>query len=200
MLHAAPFFLVTYLLGSLPFGLWLSKAAGLGDIRSIGSGNIGATNVLRTGNKPIALLTLLLDAGKGAAAVWLAEQYFLPWQDGMVALAGLFAVLGHVFSVFLKFKGGKGVATGMGVMLMLDWRIGLFMLAMWALVFAASRISALSALLAFAWMPVVAFYMPLCPLPYAWYGWLLAGLIVFTHRSNIVRLWRGTEHRFTQRV
>src|SRR6266852_978168 len=113
--------LLGYLLGSIPFGLQLTRAAGLGDIRKIGSGNIGATNVLRTGNRVLALLTLLLDAGKGAAAVLLARHY---WGPDMAIMAGGGAMIGHLFPVWLGFKGGKGVATALGVLLALSWPIG----------------------------------------------------------------------------
>src|ERR1700735_4540566 len=122
------FLLPGYLLGSIPFGLLLTKAAGLGDIRGIGSGNIGATNVLRTGNKALAAVTLLLDGLKGAAAV------LIPWMlagRDVALLAGLAAVLGHLFPIWLRFKGGKGVATGLGVLIAASWPIGLAACAVW---------------------------------------------------------------------
>src|ERR1700761_649385 len=138
MLMSAGSLLLGYLLGSIPFGLLLTKAAGLGDIRSIGSGNIGATNVLRTGNKGLAAITLLLDGGKGAAAVLLGQAL----GDHAVALyVGLAAVLGHLFPVWLRFKGGKGVATGLGVLLGAFWPVGGIACGMWLLIFSVFRIS-----------------------------------------------------------
>lgn len=195
-MYAASLFLA-YLLGSIPFGLLLTRAAKLGDIRTIGSGNIGATNVLRTGNKKLAAATLLLDAGKGAAAVWLARE-LAPWWLGNVPVwAGLAAVTGHVFSVFLRFRGGKGVATGLGAIFALDWRVGLFMACAWLAVFAATRASALAALLAYAWAPFFAWHLLHASSPLAVMVWLLALLILYTHRSNIRRLLHGNELRFT---
>src|SRR6478752_3155182 len=141
-----------YLIGSVPFGLLLSKAAGKGDIRSIGSGNIGATNVLRTGSKGLAAATLVLDGTKGFLAVWLAWRY-LP--DG-APLAALGAVLGHCFPVWLGFKGGKGVATTLGVCLGLAWPIGLAYAAVWLAMLAVTRISSISGMSAVAASPVAA--------------------------------------------
>jgi glycerol-3-phosphate acyltransferase PlsY len=176
-----------YLLGSIPFGLLLTRAAGLGDIRAIGSGNIGATNVLRTGKRGLALATLLLDGGKGAAAVLLAAMV-----SPLAALgAGIGALFGHLFPVWLSFKGGKGVATGIGVLLALDWRLGLFACAIWLALAVLFRISSLAALGAFAAAPIAA--------------WVLLGLeaaafvafaslcIFLKHRANIARLLRGEE-------
>src|SRR5487761_2275408 len=137
-----------YLLGAIPFGLLLTRIAGLGDIRGIGSGNIGATNVLRTGRKGLAAATLLLDGLKGAAAVLIARTLL---HDQDIALfAGLAAVLGHLFPLWLGFKGGKGVATGLGVLIAAAWPIGLAACAVWLLVAATARLSSLAALAAFA--------------------------------------------------
>src|ERR1700744_1755389 len=133
-----------YLLGSIPFGLLLTKSAGLGDIRDIGSGNIGATNVLRTGNKGLAAATLVLDALKGAAAVLIARA--LVYDENIVLFAGLAAVLGHLFPVWLGFKGGKGVAAGLGVLLAVSWPSGIIACAVWLLVAALARLSSLAAL------------------------------------------------------
>ena len=145
-----------YLLGSIPFGIVITRALGLGDLRQIGSGNIGATNVLRTGNKPAALATLLLDSGKGAIAVLLAR-----WLAGPDAalVAGAAAFLGHLFPVWLGFKGGKGVATFLGTVLALDWRLGLIACGLWLLTAAAGRISSLSALVAAALTPAFAWWL-----------------------------------------
>ncbi|MDR3449721.1 MAG: glycerol-3-phosphate 1-O-acyltransferase PlsY [Alphaproteobacteria bacterium] len=176
-----------YLLGSIPFGLLLTRAAGLGDIREIGSGNIGATNVLRTGNKKIAAATLLLDGAKGAAAVLIAGRFGL----NLAPVAAIAVMLGHLFPVWLRFKGGKGVATGIGVMLALCWPAGLVMMAMWAGMAKGLKISSLSALVAFAFAPVdVMFFWRTDLVPLAL---LIAGLIFYTHRANIHRLFHRTE-------
>ncbi|MDO5633033.1 MAG: glycerol-3-phosphate 1-O-acyltransferase PlsY [Paracoccus sp. (in: a-proteobacteria)] len=179
-----------YLLGSVPFGLVISRALGLGDLRQIGSGNIGATNVLRTGNKGAALATLLLDSGKGAIAVLLA-RYF--GGETAALLAGAAAFLGHCFPVWLGFRGGKGVATFLGTLIALYWPLGLLACAAWAVTAAVSRISSLSALVAAALVPVVAGALGLWPLAGA--SAFMAALIFVRHRANIARLLDGTEPR-----
>ncbi len=182
---------VGYLLGSIPFGLLLTRAAGLGDIRSIGSGNIGATNVLRTGNKGLAAATLLLDAAKGAAAV-LAARYL--WGEGPAMMAGVAAFLGHVFPVWLSFKGGKGVATYIGVMLALNWIVGLIFCATWLLIAFAQRYSSLAALTAAATAPIFAYVVTgSLELPAA--AVVLSVILVMRHSTNIQRLIKGTEPR-----
>ncbi|HEU4821056.1 MAG TPA: glycerol-3-phosphate 1-O-acyltransferase PlsY [Qipengyuania sp.] len=192
-------FAFAYLLGSIPFGLLLTKAAGLGDVRQIGSGNIGATNVLRTGNKKLAALTLLLDALKGFLAVALVRQYFadnapaldLAW--GPVPAAALGAVVGHCFPVWLKFKGGKGVATNAGVSFGLGWPIGLAYALVWIGVLGATRISSLagmSAVLAAAVAAALFGYMAFVPVLL-----VIAAIIIWLHRENIGRLMRGEEPR-----
>lgn len=186
-------FAVGYLLGSIPFGLLLTKAAGLGDIRKIGSGNIGATNVLRTGNRGLAFATLLLDGGKGALAVFLGSALFGP----LIGLyAGIGALFGHLFPVWLKFKGGKGVATGIGVLIALDWRLGLIACATWLAMAFLFRISSLAALTAFILAPIAAWYL---------LGPLHAGFIAFAslciiakHHANIARLLKGEEPKIGQ--
>lgn len=179
-----------YLLGSIPFGLLFTRMAGAGDVRKIGSGNIGATNVLRTGNKWAALATLLCDAGKGALAVILARIWH---GDAVAVIAGLGAFLGHLFPVWLGFKGGKGVATFLGVTLALFWPVGLAALATWALAAWIWRISSLSALIAAALTPV---YMFLFHLPlYGTLAMVLAILIVVMHRENVERILAGREPR-----
>ena len=178
-----------YLLGSVPFGLILTRLSGAGDLREIGSGNICATNVLRTGRKGIAASTLLLDLGKGLLAVWLAWQWF-PDFPGMAALG---AVVGHCFPVWLKFKGGKGVATTMGVTLGLAWPIGAVYAGVWLGMLAITRISSLSGMTAAVAAPVAALVLgkpELAPVLAA-----IAVIVLVLHRANIQRLLTGTEPR-----
>lgn len=180
---------VGYVLGSIPFGLLLTRIAGAGDLRAIGSGNIGATNVLRTGRKGLAVATLLLDLGKGAAAVCIAR-----WAspDDMV-VAGAAAVMGHLYPVWLRFRGGKGVATLMGVVLALDWRIGALYAAVWIAALVLARISSLGGMLAALSVPIAAALLgrgDLVPI-----GAALALLVLWRHRDNITRLLKGTEPR-----
>jgi len=195
-----------YLLGAIPFGLVITRAAGLGDIRKIGSGNIGATNVLRTGRKGLAALVLVLDAGKGAAAVLIAgalvsalvsaqvsAQASAP--DAMLAaiLAGVAAVVGHNFPVWLKFKGGKGVATTLGTLIAIAWPVGLAACATWIVMAALFRISSLAALVALAAAPVYALVLDMPVVAYA-AGFL--GLLAWVrHHENIARLLKGEESR-----
>ncbi len=181
--------LMAYLLGSIPFGLILTRLAGKGDIRSIGSGNIGATNVLRTGSKGLAAATLLLDLGKGAAAVLIA-RHFSPDDAQLAAVA---AMLGHLYPVWLRFRGGKGVATLMGVTLALDPVIGGIYAAVWLGALAIFRISSLGGMLAAISVPVSALLLGrinLLPL-----GVGLALLVLWRHRENIGRLLKGQEPR-----
>ena len=184
--------LLGYLLGSIPFGLLLTRAAGLGDIRKIGSGNIGATNVLRTGNKPLAAAVLLLDGIKGAAAVLLGLH--LAGSNGAFA-GGLSAVVGHMFPVWLKFHGGKGVATGFGVLLAAAWPAGLAAGVVWLAIFRLSRISSAGALAAFAAAPVFAWFAAGPEL--ALLALLITFLVFVRHEQNIRRLLAGTESRIS---
>jgi glycerol-3-phosphate acyltransferase PlsY len=187
-------FVIGYLLGSIPFGLILTKLAGTQDLRSIGSGNIGATNVLRTGRKGLAAATLLLDALKGTAAVVIAGHLAGP---NAAMVAGLGAFLGHLFPVWLKFKGGKGVAVYIGILLGLFWPGALFFCLMWLATAFTTRYSSLSAL-------VAAFVTPLF---LWWFGHLalaslcavLTLLLFYMHRENIKRLQSGTESRIGQK-
>jgi acyl phosphate:glycerol-3-phosphate acyltransferase len=181
--------LIGYLCGSIPFGLLLSRWAGLGDIRNIGSGNIGATNVLRTGNKKIAALTLLCDGLKGYVPVLAASLYAAP--DAMIA-AGLGALAGHLFPVWLKFKGGKGVATGLGVTFGWSWMLGLLFSVVWLGVFFATRISSASALTAVAFAAIAAVTV-FVPATGWWPSLVLAIAVWFMHRANIARLLKGEE-------
>jgi glycerol-3-phosphate acyltransferase PlsY len=186
---------VGYLLGSIPFGLIFSWLAGAGDVRKIGSGNIGATNVLRTGKKWAAAATLVFDAGKGAAAVLIARRY---GPELAVVAAALGAFLGHVFPLWLKFRGGKGVATFLGMTLALYWPAGLLAAATWAAAAAIWRISSLSALIAALATPI--YFALFGQYPYALTALVLALLILFTHRENIARLLRGQEPRIGKKA
>lgn len=181
---------LAYLLGAVPFGLVITRALGLGDIRQIGSGNIGATNVLRTGNKGAAAATLLLDAGKGGAAVLLARALVGP---DAAQLAGLAAFVGHVWPVWLGFRGGKGVATFLGTLLALAWPVGLAACATWAATAAVTRISSVSALVAAAATPLWMVVFMRGNMVALALG--LAALIWWKHGANIARLRAGTEPR-----
>lgn len=181
---------IGYLLGSIPFGLILARVMNLGDLRKIGSGNIGATNVLRTGNKKAAALTLLLDGGKGAVAVLLTRAFA---GEDAVQVAALAAFLGHCFPIWIGFRGGKGVATFIGLALALYWPVGLVTCAIWLIVAAVSRYSSLSALMAAGLMPVTTALMHRDDLVLL--GIVLAVLIYARHATNISRLRAGTETR-----
>lgn len=186
---------IAYLLGSIPFGLLLTRAAGLGDIRRIGSGNIGATNVLRTGNKPLAAATLVLDALKGTVAVLIA-RYF--WGNDAGLIAGMFAFLGHCFPVWLGFKGGKGVAVMIGVLLGLCWPVGVIFCAVWLVIAFAQKYSSLSALTAAVTAPIFAYVAGLLDWTpdggkLAAVAAVLALILIIKHRANIQRLIQGTE-------
>jgi glycerol-3-phosphate acyltransferase PlsY len=187
-----------YLLGSIPFGVIATRLGGAGDVRQIGSGNIGATNVLRTGRRDLALITLLGDGGKGALAVlfaWLATRDGgVEQQAVLTALAAGAAFLGHLFPVWLRFKGGKGVATFMGTMLAAAWPVGLAAAATWLLVAALSRISSLAALVAVALSPAVALAIGR-PRPIALLALFMALLVYVRHSDNIRRLLKGEEPR-----
>nr|WP_126978949.1 glycerol-3-phosphate 1-O-acyltransferase PlsY [Frigidibacter oleivorans] len=179
---------LAYLLGSVPFGLVITRALGLGDLRKIGSGNIGATNVLRTGNKPAALATLILDSGKGAIAVLVARAVA---GEEAAQLAGFFSFLGHVFPVWLGFRGGKGVATFLGTMLALSWPVGLLCCGTWLAVAALTRYSSLAALVAAAtsvlWMTFTGDERMIL------LGIAMTALVYIRHAANIRRLRAGTE-------
>ncbi|MDE2412004.1 MAG: glycerol-3-phosphate 1-O-acyltransferase PlsY [Sphingomonadales bacterium] len=182
-----------YLLGSIPFGLVLTRLFNAGDLRQIGSGSIGATNVLRTGRKGLAAATVLLDAGKGVLAVLLAAKFW-PGTEGLAAIA---AIVGHCFPVWLKFKGGKGFATAAGVLGALSWPVLLICAAVWALALALSRISSVSSLSATAAAPVVAWLTGQPAL--AGVMVVIALIVFFQHRANIARLRAGTEPRIGQK-
>jgi len=182
--------LIGFGLGSVPFGLVLTRLAGLGDIRKIGSGNIGATNVLRTGNKFLAFLTVVCDSGKGAAAAVLSAYL---WGADAGLVAGFAAVVGHNFPVWLKFKGGKGFATTLGVLLVSAWPVGVAACAVWLVVAGTFRFSSLAALASLAASPAVAYWMKLEHV--AIMAAALAVLGFVRHHQNITRLLRGEESR-----
>lgn len=179
-----------YLLGSVPFGVLIAKTMNLGDLRKIGSGNIGATNVLRTGNKLAAFLTLVLDGGKGAAAVLIARAFAL---EDAVMLAGFASFLGHCFPVWLGFKGGKGVATFIGLSLAAAWPVGLLVCATWLVVAFVLRYSSLSALTAAALSPFFAYFTGYAEMTVMFIA--LAVLIYVRHAQNISRLLAGQESK-----
>jgi len=177
-----------YLCGSVPFGLLLTRAAGLGDIRAIGSGNIGATNVLRTGNRWLAAATLVLDAAKGALPVLLA-RYF--WGEDAAMIAAIGAFVGHCFPVWLGFKGGKGVAVLIGALLALSWPVGLIFCAVWLLIAITRKTSSLASLTAGATAPIFAY-----AIVNEWLAGAVAIMVILLfiqHRTNIARLMAGTE-------
>lgn len=193
-----------YLLGSIPFGLVLTRICGLGDIRKIGSGNIGATNVLRTGRKDLALLTVILDASKAGFAAWLAG-YLAPQAFcslfgfittvAVVAglIAGVMGVIGHNFPVWLKFRGGKGVASAFGFIVVTQWQLGVIALCVWLVTAFTTRYSSLSAILAAVSVPFFAFFMS-DPVHAAFYS-AIALLVLIRHHANITRLIKGTESK-----
>jgi glycerol-3-phosphate acyltransferase PlsY len=178
-----------YLLGSIPFGLILTRLAGKGDVRNIGSGNIGATNVLRTGSKPLAALTLIFDCLKATAAVLLAQRLFGPATE---VAAGAGALIGHLYPVWLKFKGGKGVATFLGILIPLFWQAAIVYAAVWILLLLTIRISSVAGMSAAISAPIAAAILHSSLLP------MLLGfavLVLWKHRENILRLKDGTEPR-----
>ena len=184
---------LSYLLGSIPFGIIVTRLAGAADPRSIGSGNIGATNVLRTGRKGLAALTLLLDGGKGAVAVLLAQTL----GPGQGAVAAVGAFFGHVFPVWLRFNGGKGVATMLGITLALHWPTGLVALGAWLLAMLLSRRSSVGGMAAATVTPVASAYFFEADLTLMFLA--LSLVVLWRHRANIERLIEGTEPRIGQR-
>ncbi|MAV88511.1 MAG: acyl-phosphate glycerol 3-phosphate acyltransferase [Rhodospirillaceae bacterium] len=186
---------LSYLVGSIPFGLIFTRIAGLGDIRSIGSGNLGATNVLRTGNKTLALLTLLSDAGKGGAIIIFTQHFysddnsFIPF----IILSGILLVLGHNFPVWLRFKGGKGIATTLGILIAANWIVGIAACLTWLIIALLFRYSSLAALIAIITSPIYAWHLNDTNLV------ILTGIFVilafFQHRENIIRLVKGNENK-----
>lgn len=210
ILMLSVFALCGYLLGSVPFGLVLCYLAGYGDIRKIGSGNIGATNVLRTGNKWLALLTVILDAFKAGIAAYIAYKLapsFPLWGDNKgqpllfnelaSLIAGTAGILGHNFPIWLNFKGGKGVASSFGFILITCWPVAVIAFGVWLLMAFLFRYSSLAALTAAVAVPCAAFFM--CPPAYAMFYGAIALLVIARHHANITRLWRGEESKITFR-
>jgi acyl phosphate:glycerol-3-phosphate acyltransferase len=183
--------IIGYLLGSIPFGLVLTRLAGLGDIRRVGSGNIGATNVLRTGNKALAALTVILDAAKGLAAVLIGSI----WGTDAALIAAITVIVGHMFPVWLRFRGGKGVATALGVLLGLAWPVAVVAAALWLATAAISHYSSLAALVAAVAAPALAWIFADPPRAIAIS--VIAILVVLRHRENVHRLLAGTETRIS---
>jgi len=180
---------IAYLLGSIPFGYLLPKLLLKKDIRKIGSGNIGVTNVLRTGHKSLATITLLLDAGKGATAVLMAKAIYT--DTNFLYLIALTVVIGHIFPVWLKFKGGKGIATGLGVLAVLSWQVALIGVGLWIIVAAISKISSLAGIVSFLFAPLFAWYV--VDEKFAFFVLILAFVILARHITNIKRLLQGEE-------
>ncbi|MDC0227277.1 glycerol-3-phosphate 1-O-acyltransferase PlsY [Alphaproteobacteria bacterium] len=193
------FSLFGYLIGSIPFGLILTKLFGLGDIRNIGSGNIGATNVLRTGNKKLAFFTLIMDAGKGAFAIYLGVLLFNFFEisnfanlELLKSMIAILSVIGHCFPIWLKLKGGKGVATGLGAILFLNLTIGIIALLIWIIIAKLFKMSSLSALFTYFMIPILMYYYD------KENSFFIASLLItiicwFQHRENIKRLLKGLE-------
>ena len=188
-------FLAGYLLGSIPFGIVLTRLFGHGDLRQIGSGNIGATNVLRTGRKDLAAATLVLDAGKGAVAVLIAGWLYGP---DIALMAAYGSILGHLFPVWLKFRGGKGVATTLGVHIAIAWPMGLACCAVWLATAGATRFSSLSALISIASAPVWAWYL-VHDVQLAQFAAIVAVIVWLKHHDNIRRLIKGEESKIGQK-
>ena len=181
--------IIAYLAGSIPFGLILVNITGAGNLREIGSGNIGATNVLRTGHKNIAIATLILDCGKGGITVIVAQSHGLD----LAVIAGVCSVVGHIFPIWLKFRGGKGVATVLGVLLAIAWQVGLTAVATWLIIAAIFRYSSLAAILALTLSTVYAWYLPDTNVSIM--TTLIAGLSILRHKENMWRLIKGNESK-----
>ena len=181
--------IIAYLAGSIPFGLILVNITGAGNLREIGSGNIGATNVLRTGHKNIAIATLILDCGKGGVTVIVAQSHGLD----LAVIAGVCSVVGHIFPIWLKFRGGKGVATVLGVLLAIAWQVGLTAVATWLIIAAIFRYSSLAAILALTLSTVYAWYLPDTNVSIM--TTLIAGLSILRHKENMWRLIKGNESK-----
>lgn len=181
--------IIAYLAGSIPFGLILVNITGVGNLREIGSGNIGATNVLRTGHRNIAIATLILDCSKGGVTVIVAQSHGLD----LAVISGVCSVVGHIFPIWLKFRGGKGVATVLGVLLAIAWQVGLTAVATWLIIAAIFRYSSLASILALTLSTVYAWYLPDTNVSIM--TTLIAGLSILRHRENMWRLIKGKESK-----
>ena len=181
--------IIAYLAGSIPFGLILVNITGAGNLREIGSGNIGATNVLRTGHKNIAIATLILDCGKGGVTVIVAQSHGLD----LAVISGVCSVVGHIFPIWLKFRGGKGVATVLGVLLAIAWQVGLTAVVTWLIIAAIFRYSSLAAILALTLSTVYAWYLPDTNISIM--TTLISGLSILRHKENMWRLIKGNESK-----
>lgn len=184
------FIVISYLIGSIPFGVLFSKLFGTKDLRSNGSGNIGATNAFRVGGKKLGILTFACDALKGVTPLWFISNFF-PEDVVLLALCGFAAVLGHIFPVWLKFKGGKGVATTLAVLFVFDYMHGLFATAIWIITFAITRKSSLSSLVMMLCSSLLAYFY--LPIELAFSGLMMAFLVIYRHKENINRLLKGEE-------
>lgn len=185
-----PFFIMAYLFGSVPFGLIFSRLMGIKNLREHGSGNIGATNALRVGGKKLGIATLMADALKGFMPVFLSKNE----PELLTYMISLCAILGHIFPIWLKFKGGKGIATAFGITFAIDWHMGIIAAIVWLSCFSLSRYSSLSSIFAFAFLPLYAYYNNNNYL--SCFALLLLIIILITHRQNIMRLVSGTENKF----
>ena len=185
--------IIAYIAGSIPFGLILVNLTGAGNLREIGSGNIGATNVLRTGRKNIAIATLILDCGKGGITVFCAQTFSLD----LAIIAGVCSVVGHIYPIWLKFRGGKGVATVLGVLLVIEWQLGLLSVATWIITAVIFRYSSLAAILALILSTVYAWYLP--DVNISIMTTLIASLSLLRHRENMWRLLKGKESKIKLR-
>lgn len=185
------FIIISYLVGSIPFGVLVAKYSGLGDITKQGSGNIGATNVLRVGGKKLGAITLGLDMAKGAIMILLARYFF---GENTAVLSGFAAILGHIYPVFLKFKGGKGVATAMAVIMFTSWKAGIVVALTWLIVFKYKRISSLSSIIAM--MVAVPAAIIFGPHLFSITQIIVSALIIYKHKENIERLKKGEEKAF----
>ncbi|KEG19712.1 glycerol-3-phosphate 1-O-acyltransferase PlsY [Bartonella bacilliformis] len=189
--------LISYFIGSIPFGLLFTRFAKLGDVRTIGSGNIGTTNVLRTGHKKIAALTLLCDTLKGTIVIWIAKFLIYPIDNNIISvLAGFFAFWGHLFPIWLKFKGGKGVATYLGVCLGLFWPAVIVFTFVWIISFLFKRLSSLSALFAVTAVPIFVYFSSPCFYTNCTII-IMSILVIIKHHANIRRLLIGEERKVT---
>jgi len=188
-------FVIFYLIGSIPFAFILTKLCGLGDIRNVGSGNVGSTNVLRTGNKTLALLVLILDICKGLIPLIVMKNYYDIYNANLILIIiGGMTILGHIFPIWLRFKGGKGVATYIGFLLALDYILGLFFIFIWIILALLKRYSSFSSIISLMIIPLTSFII-LEEINISYFLIGISFLIIFMHKSNIMRLFNKTESK-----